>query len=86
MGVAKGSSILAKLVLARFLLPEHFGLISMVVVFTSVTKILADLGFRLSLIQRQRDYRSRLLYDSAFWLLLVTAAAKSTSPAILRMA
>jgi teichuronic acid exporter len=73
MGVAKGSSILAKLVLARFLLPEHFGFISMVVVFTSVTKILADLGFRLSLIQRQRDYRSRLLYDSAFWLLLVTA-------------
>ena len=73
MAVSKGSSIVAKLVLARFLLPEHFGFISMIVVFTSVAKIFADLGFRLSLIQRQRDHRTKLLYDSAFWLLLMMA-------------
>lgn len=73
MTVSKGSSILAKLVLARILLPEHFGFISMVVVFTSVTRIVADLGFRLGLIQRQRDRCTKLLYDSAFWLLLVAA-------------
>jgi O-antigen/teichoic acid export membrane protein len=75
MTVSKGSSILAKLILARFLLPEHFGFISMVVVFTSITKIFADLGFRLSLIQRQRDHRTKMLYDSAFWLLFGAAFA-----------
>ena len=75
MTVSKGSSIVAKLVLARLLLPEHFGFISMVVVFTSITRIVADLGFRLGLIQRKRDHRTRLLYDSAFWLLLVAAFA-----------
>jgi O-antigen/teichoic acid export membrane protein len=73
MIISKSASILAKLALARFLLPEHFGFISMIVVFSSVAKIFADLGFRLSLIQRPRDRRTKLLYDSAFWLLLATA-------------
>jgi teichuronic acid exporter len=75
MMVSKGSSILAKLVLARFLLPEHFGFISMIVVFTAVAKIFADLGFRLSLIQRRGDHQTKALYDSAFWLLFGTAFA-----------
>ena len=71
--VSKGSSILSKLILARFLLPEHFGFISMIVVLTSIAKIVGDLGFSLSLIQRQRDHSTKLLYDSAFWLLLAAA-------------
>lgn len=71
--LSKGCSILAKLVLARLLLPEHFGFVSMVVVFTSVTKIIADLGFRLALIQRKSGQHTKDLYDSAFWLLLVAA-------------
>jgi len=73
LAVSKGASILAKLVLARLLLPEHFGFVSMVVVFTSISGIVGDLGFRLGLIQRQRDHRTRLLYDSAFWLLFGAA-------------
>jgi teichuronic acid exporter len=71
--VSKGSSIVAKLVLARFLLPEHFGFISMIVVLTSIAKIVGDLGFSLSLIQRRRDRSTKVLYDSAFWLLLGVA-------------
>jgi len=73
MMVGKGSSILAKVGLARLLLPEHFGFFNMVLVFSAIIAIVADLGFRLGLIQRQRDHRTKLLYDSAFWLLLVTA-------------
>ena len=73
--VAKGSSILSKIVLARFLVPEDFGFISMIVVFTAIAKICADLGFRLSLIQRRCDHRTKVLYDSAFWLLSGTAVA-----------
>jgi len=71
--LSKGCSILAKLILARLLLPEHFGFVSMVVVFTSVTKIIADLGFRLALIQRRCGQQTKHLYDSAFWLLLIAA-------------
>lgn len=71
--VSKGSSVLAKLVLARFLLPEHFGFISMIVVLTSIAKIVGDLGFSLSLIQRRRDRSTRKLYDSAFWSLLLVS-------------
>lgn len=73
MMVGKGSSILAKVGLARLLLPEHFGFFNMVLVFSAIIAIVADLGFRLGLIQRQRDHRTKLLYDSAFWLLFVTA-------------
>lgn len=73
--VAKGSSILSKIILARFLVPEDFGFISMIVVFTAIAKICADLGFRLSLIQRRCDHRTKVLYDSAFWLLSGTAVA-----------
>jgi teichuronic acid exporter len=71
--ISKGSSVAAKLVLARFLLPEHFGFISMIVVLTSIAKITGDLGFGLSLIQRRRDHSTKLLYDSAFWLLIAVA-------------
>jgi O-antigen/teichoic acid export membrane protein len=75
LALSKGMSILTKLVLARFLSPEHFGFISMIAVFNSVAKVFADLGFRLSLIHRQRDNCTRQLYDSAYWLLLAAALA-----------
>lgn len=73
MMIGKGSSILAKVVLARLLLPEHFGFYNMVLVFSAIIAIVADLGFRLGLIQRQRDHRTKLLYDSAFWLLFLSS-------------
>ncbi|AMK25202.1 lipopolysaccharide biosynthesis protein [Sphingobium sp. TKS] len=73
MMVGKGSSILAKVGLARLLLPEHFGFFNMVLVFSAIIAIIADLGFRLGLIQRQRDHRTKLLYDSAFWLLFLSS-------------
>ena len=75
MTMGKGSSILAKIVLARFLLPEHFGFYNMTVVFSSIIVIVADLGFRQGLIQRQRDHRTKLLYDSVFWLLFAASFA-----------
>lgn len=67
---SKGAAILGKLILAALLLPQHFGLVSMVLVFTQIAKTGADLGLRQSLIQRKRDGATRLLYDSAFWFLL----------------
>ena len=73
MMIGRGSSILAKVVLARFLLPEYFGFYNMVMVFSAIVTIVADLGFRFGLVQRQRDHRTKLLYDSAFWLLFAAS-------------
>lgn len=73
MMVGRGASILAKVALARFLLPEYFGFYNMVMVFSAIVTIVADLGFRFGLIQRQRDHRTKLLYDSAFWLLFAAS-------------
>ena len=75
MGISKSISILAKLVLARLLVPEYFGFVGMVLVFTQIAKIAADMGLKHALIQRKRDAASRLLLDSAFWMLLLIALA-----------
>jgi O-antigen/teichoic acid export membrane protein len=69
LSLTKGISILIRLLLARVIAPESFGLIAMVVVSLSLVSILAEMGLQTALIQRQRDVRSRLRYDSAFWLL-----------------
>ena len=74
LALSKGSSILAKLILARILVPEYFGFVSMVLVFTLIARIIADLGLRETLIHRRRDRMTRLVYDSAFWLLMLAAA------------
>lgn len=68
--VSKGMSILVRLLLARFLLPEHFGLITMTIVFLELVKIFVDFGLKTALIQRARDKNSLTRYDSAFWFLL----------------
>lgn len=68
--VNKGMSILVRLLLARLLVPEHFGLIAMVVVLLGLVKIFVDFGLTNALIQRKRDANSLIRYDSAFWFLL----------------
>ncbi|PMR71872.1 lipopolysaccharide biosynthesis protein [Halomonas heilongjiangensis] len=70
--VNKGLSLFVKLVLARLLLPEQFGLVSMVLVGSGFLSIFADLGIQKALIQRKRDKGSLLRYDSAFWFLTIT--------------
>ncbi len=72
--VAKSIGILAKLVLAWFLVPRDFGLVSMVIVFTQIVKGVSDLGLRPALIGRPRDGDTRQLFDAAFWALLMIGA------------
>ncbi|TVP72522.1 MAG: hypothetical protein EA339_06500, partial [Rhodobacteraceae bacterium] len=68
--VNKGMSILVRLLLARLLVPEHFGLVAMVVVVLGLIKIFVDFGLQNALIQRKRDAKSLIRNDSAFWFLL----------------
>ena len=74
MVFSKTASLIAKLLLARLLVPADFGLVSMVIVFVLVLKIFADLGFRNSVIYRRRDTATKRLYDTAFWLLTMFAS------------
>jgi O-antigen/teichoic acid export membrane protein len=66
----KGVTVFSKVILAAMLVPEHFGMVSMVLVFMYFAHKAADLGLPLALVQRKRDRTTRLLYDSAFWSLI----------------
>jgi len=67
--INKGLSIIVRLLFARFLAPEDFGLFAMVIVFLELIAISSDFGYRNALIQRVRDGDSPLRYSTAFWFL-----------------
>ncbi|SDX58976.1 lipopolysaccharide biosynthesis protein [Celeribacter indicus] len=75
--VNKGLSVLVRLVLARLLVPDDFGLIGLIIVFLGLTNVLVDFGFEKALVQRRRDADSPLRYDSAFWFLIAAGAVLS---------
>jgi O-antigen/teichoic acid export membrane protein len=63
----QGFRLLVKLILARILLPEHYGLIGMAVVFTSLVKLISELGMGAALIQRSKEAISEHYFHTAFW-------------------
>lgn len=54
MATRYGAQFLVLILLARLLSPGDFGLVAMVLVFTSIGTLLVDSGFSVALIQRQR--------------------------------
>ncbi len=70
----KGVGILTRLMLARLLVPDYFGLVAMVIVFLSLLGVFIDFGLQNALIQRPRDENSLTRYHSAFWFLLAGGA------------
>lgn len=69
-----GIQFLVLVILARLLEPSDFGLVAMVLVFTTLCQILVDSGFSTALIQRQRatkdDETTVFVFSSATGLLL----------------
>lgn len=65
--VDDGLHIIVKLILARLLLPEEFGIIGFAVVFTGIIQVLSDLGMSAALIQRKDEDLQPLDYHTAFW-------------------
>lgn len=59
-----------KLILARLLFPEHFGLIGMTVVFTGFVSTINELGLTAALIQRRSEDLRDVHFDVAFWTTL----------------
>src|SRR5690606_918604 len=69
-----GTGLVVKLILARLLLPEHFGLVGMATVFTGFVTTLNELGLGAALIQRREDRLEPVHYDVAFWTTLASGA------------
>lgn len=60
-------AFIVKLVLARLLLPEQFGLIGMATVFTGFVQVLTELGMAAALIQRKDEDLKPVHLNTAFW-------------------
>jgi len=73
MVVQYGIRLLIKLVLAHYLLPEHFGLIGMAGVLVSLVAAYTDLGIGAALIQRSKDKLTSLHWVSVFWFNLAVS-------------
>lgn len=67
MLVNKSFSFVIKLVLAKILFPEEFGIVGMALVFTSFVEVFNDLGFGAALIQRKNENLTKEHFYTAFW-------------------
>jgi len=65
--VNQGSSFIVKLVLARVLFPDQFGLVGMAVVFIGFVQVFNDLGIGAALIQRKEADLREAHFHTAFW-------------------
>ena len=62
-----GLSIIVKLILARLLLPEDFGIIGFAIVFIGMIRVFSNMGMTAALIQRKDGDLEPIDYDTAFW-------------------
>jgi O-antigen/teichoic acid export membrane protein len=65
--IDNGLGIIVKLILARLLLPEHFGIIGFAIVCIGIVEAFADLGMSAALIQRKEENLKPIDFDTAFW-------------------
>ena len=63
--------LLVKLVLARILFPEEFGIVGMAAVFTSFVQVISEMGIGSALIQRKKEQLNDLHFQTAFWFSLL---------------
>jgi O-antigen/teichoic acid export membrane protein len=80
-----GAQFVVLVILARLLSPADFGLVAMVLVFTSIGALLVDSGFSVALIQRQRtsdDDETTVFLFVITASLLLTALLWSLAPLI----
>lgn len=71
-GVLGGQFIL-QIILARLLDPEHYGALSVMIIFTSLANVFIQNGFNTALIQNKKVTEKD--YSSVFWVSLVIAIA-----------
>lgn len=65
---SQGIRLLFKLILAKLLLPEDYGIIGMAAVFIGFTEVISELGMVSALIQRPKQDLHPIHYSTAFWI------------------
>lgn len=65
---SQGLRLLFKLILAKLLLPEDYGIIGMAAVFIGLTEVISELGMVSALIQRPKEELYPIHYSTAFWI------------------
>ena len=60
-----------KLVLARLLFPEEFGIVGMAAVFTTFIQVIAEMGIGSALIQRKKEDLKEIHFQTVFWFGLI---------------
>ena len=66
-------NLLVFIVIARFLLPEEFGLVALAMVFVVLAQLFVDQGLGDAIVQRRQLTREHI--DTAFWAALLLGAA-----------
>lgn len=64
----QGAQFVLQIVLARILDPEHYGMLSIMIIFTSLANVFVQNGFNTALIQNKET--SEEDYSSVFWISL----------------
>ncbi|MCX2739945.1 lipopolysaccharide biosynthesis protein [Pontibacter anaerobius] len=65
--INRGFAFAIKLVLAKILFPEQFGLIGMATVFASFVQVFNDIGIGAALVQRKQEDLQEIHFHTAFW-------------------
>jgi O-antigen/teichoic acid export membrane protein len=73
IGSKLGLNILVKLLLAYYLLPEHFGIIGMAVAAAALVEAIKDMGIGAALIQRKSSQLEERHWNSAYWFNFIMA-------------
>ena len=68
----QGSQFVLQIILARLLDPEHYGVLSMMVIFTTLANVFIQRGFNTALIQNKDVTEED--YSSVFWVTMGIAA------------
>ncbi len=79
----QGIQFIISIILARLLLPEEFGLVAMLAIFTAVSRTLVDSGFSQALIQKQNvTYvdECSVFYFNIFLGIVMTSALYFVAP------
>lgn len=81
----QGIQLILQIILARLLIPEHFGIIGMILVFIVISNIIIDSGFSQALIREQEATQtdfSTIFYFNVLLSLLLYGVLYSLAPLI----
>lgn len=67
----QGVQFILQIILARLLDPEHYGILSLMIIFTTLANVFVQTGFNTSLVQNRKVNEDD--YSSVFWISMMVA-------------